>query len=100
MTIFGNAAAFAGFCSWMATIDELLAHSAWVRRVAASLVREDADDIIQSTWLAALERPPAADTNLAGWLATVARNLVRNRARGGARRTSREQAAPHEPEAT
>jgi RNA polymerase sigma factor (sigma-70 family) len=83
------------------TIDELLAHRAWVRRVAASLVRDaiDTDDVIQSTWLAALQRPPTSDTNLAGWLAAVARNIVRKRARGDVRRTSRELAAPDHHEA-
>ena len=84
------------------TLDELLTHSAWVRRVAASLVRDaaDADDVVQSTWLAALQRPPASDRNLAGWLATVARNLVRKRARTEGRRTSREQVAHDQIEAT
>lgn len=83
------------------TLDELLAHSAWVRGVAASLVRDaaDADDVVQSTWLTALQRPPTSDTNLAGWLATVARNIVRKRARTEGRRTTREQAAPDRSEA-
>lgn len=84
------------------TLDELLTHSAWVRRVAASLVRNavDADDVVQSTWLAALQRPPTSETNVAGWLATVARNIVRKRARTEGRRTSREQVAHDQIEAT
>jgi RNA polymerase sigma factor (sigma-70 family) len=82
-------------------IDELLGQTAWVRRVAASLVRDavDADDVVQSTWLAALRRPPGSDANLSGWLATVARNIVRKRARESVRRTSRELAAPDHREA-
>ncbi|MCU1283008.1 MAG: hypothetical protein JWM53_6554 [bacterium] len=77
-------------------IDELLAHTAWVRRVATSLVRNahDADDVVQATWLAALQSPPASDSRPAAWLASVARNLVRKRARGEARRTRREVDAP------
>ena len=41
----------------------LLAHSAWVRRLAGCLVRDDAlaDDLTQETWLAALRHPPAAE---------------------------------------
>lgn len=74
------------------TLEELLADAAWVRRVAAALVREpaDADDIAQLTWVAALERPPAQADDARPWLATVARNLARMMGRGAARRLRRE----------
>ncbi|MCU1280426.1 MAG: hypothetical protein JWM53_3972, partial [bacterium] len=77
-------------------IDELLAHTAWIRRVAASLVRDagDADDIVQATWLAALQSPPASNSRPAAWLASVARNFVRKRTRGEVRRARRELDAP------
>ena len=81
--------------------DELLAHTAWIRRVAASLVRDtaDADDVVQATWLAALQSPPASGSRLAAWLASVTRNVVRKRARGQGRRTRRELDAPDPREA-
>lgn len=77
-------------------IDELLAHRAWIRRVAASLVRDpgDAEDVVQATWLAALQSPPASNSRPAAWLASVARNFVRKRARGDVRRARRELDAP------
>ena len=77
-------------------LDELLAHTAWIRRVATSLVREpaDIDDVVQGTLLAGLQHPPAPDSRLGAWLGSVARNLVRKRARGATRRTQRELDAP------
>ena len=62
--------------------EELLAHAAWLRRLAGALVQPaDADDVVQKTWLAALRRPPAADRPIRPWLATVLRNFVRMKAR-------------------
>ncbi|HEX4461263.1 MAG TPA: sigma factor, partial [Polyangia bacterium] len=83
------------------SLAELLADGAWVRRVAAALVREpaDADDVAQLTWVAALERPPAAapDDDARPWLATVARNIARMMGRGAARRQRREEVASSVP---
>jgi len=63
------------------SIEALLAESAWVRALAARLVGpDDADDLTQETWLRAVGRPPASDRPLRPWLATVMRNLVRQRA--------------------
>ncbi|MEM7308995.1 MAG: sigma-70 family RNA polymerase sigma factor [Planctomycetota bacterium] len=74
-------------------LDELLSHAAWVRALARSLVRDPsvADDVVQETWLAALTSPPKTRDNVRGWLATVVRNTVRQRGRGGARRAAREE---------
>jgi len=69
---------------------ELLAHQAFLRRLASDLVGEDADDLVQDVWRRALERPPHHARQLRGWLARVARNLAANRWRGEARRTERE----------
>ena len=46
------------------TVDDLLAHAAWARRLARTLVGEgDSDDLVQETWMAALrERPDAGAT--------------------------------------
>ena len=80
------------------TLDELLAHQGWVRALALSLARpgSEADDLVQDTWLVALEHPPGRGQPLGPWLARVLRNLARRRRRGEARRRAREQrsAAP------
>src|SRR5262245_1227852 len=70
----------------------LLAHSAWIRALARRLVGEGAgaDDLVQETWLAALERPPAAVRSERGWLAGVLANLARENRRGEARLRMRE----------
>ena len=74
--------------------EELLEHGAWLRRLVTGLVGEaDADDVLQATWLSALEKPPRVEGNIRGWLATVARNLVHRRRRQDERRRRREQAA-------
>lgn len=73
----------------------LLAHAAWVRRLAGCLVRDDAlaDDLTQETFMAALRHPPAAELPPRPWLGQVVRNLVRMRARGERRRGAREESA-------
>ena len=75
-------------------LEELLAHGAWARRLAHSLVGEAAaaDDLVQEAWRAALERPPALDRPVRPWLGRVLTNLARHRARGAGRRTARERA--------
>jgi RNA polymerase sigma-70 factor (ECF subfamily) len=84
-----------------AATEQLLAHTEWLRRVARALTTnaEDADDVVQQTWLAAIERPPAHAGNLRGWLATLARNLVRSRRRSRERETARTHALPPPPPA-
>lgn len=78
-----------------ATTEDLLVHSAWIRRLAQRLVGEvhSADDVVQEAWRAALAHPPATDRPLRPWLARVVRNAVRKRARGDARARSREEAS-------
>ena len=65
------------------SIDELLTESAWVRSLARSLTRsaDEADDLVQDVWTVAIRRPPTADKPARPWLATVLRNLARNRGR-------------------
>jgi RNA polymerase sigma-70 factor (ECF subfamily) len=79
--------------------EELLRHAQWVRRLARKLVQDPnvADDVVQQTWLAALEHPPeslARGTANASaersWLARVVANFVRQRGRAEARRSARE----------
>jgi len=73
----------------------VLEHQGYVRRLARSLVFDEAgaDDLAQQVWLAALSHPPASESALRGWLATVARNLASSSRRGLAARVQRESAA-------
>lgn len=77
------------------TVQALLEHAEWIRKLAHVLVRDPAlaEDLAQDTWVAALRTPPKEQGPLKPWLATILRNLVRERARGNQRRTRREQAA-------
>jgi RNA polymerase sigma-70 factor (ECF subfamily) len=76
-------------------LEELLAQSSWLRRLARRLVagEDAAEDLVQETWLAALRHPPA-DGAARPWLARVARRLAANFRRGAARRRAHEAAAP------
>jgi RNA polymerase sigma-70 factor (ECF subfamily) len=78
------------------TTEELLAHSAWLTRVARALTTnaDDAEEVVQQTWLQALERPPVHRRNLRAWLATLARNLVRSRQRAQATRIAHAPSLP------
>ncbi len=73
-------------------ITDLLAHADWVGQLARRLVSSpaQAEDVVQETWVAALERPPAHGDNPRGWLGQVARNVARQLARGEKRRSRRE----------
>ena len=75
------------------TVETLLAHRDWVRALARRLVldQNQADDLEQQTWLAALRSPPADTSAPRAWLGTVLRNLVRERLRRDGRRVRREQ---------
>ena len=69
------------------TLDETLAQTEWVRRLARSLVNDaDADDLAQDAWEASLsaERPSR------GWFAGALRNLAAFRHRTTARRMRRD----------
>ena len=74
---------------------DILQHGEWVRRLALALVKnpDDADELAQETWEAALARPPREAGPLRPWLAGVARNLARMRARSSGRRVRREESA-------
>jgi RNA polymerase sigma factor (sigma-70 family) len=59
-------------------IEDLLAHSGWVKALARSLVSDPAaaDDVEQGAWLVALERPPKHGSNLRSWLGSVVRSVA------------------------
>ncbi|MCZ6597951.1 MAG: RNA polymerase sigma factor, partial [Planctomycetota bacterium] len=63
-------------------LERLLHHRAWLRALAARLVGATAaDDLVQDTWLAALQRPPDPTRPPRPWLSTVARRLAGGRRR-------------------
>jgi RNA polymerase sigma-70 factor (ECF subfamily) len=76
----------------LATLDELLEHAGWTRALAVRLLgdADDADDVVQETWLSALRLPPQRRHALRPWIATVVRNLVRSEGRRRQRARSRE----------
>ncbi len=77
--------------------EELLAHRAWVRRVARALVLDEsrADDLEQETWIRALGAP--APRSPRAWLGTVLRNTAVNLRLAESRRSAHEAAVPLPP---
>ncbi|MCY3004021.1 MAG: RNA polymerase sigma factor, partial [Planctomycetota bacterium] len=73
----------------------LLAEAGFLRRLASELVAlpHDADDLVQETFVRALEHAPQSSTSLRGWLSVVARNLAFNSSRGERRRDEHERRA-------
>ena len=60
------------------TLESLLEHADWVRALARNLVRDldRADDVVQDTWMSALESPPRDARNPRGWLGAMIRHWV------------------------
>jgi len=85
----------------IASPEELLAHQGFLRGLVRTLVldHEEAEDYLQETWAYALKKPPRAGPGLKAWLATVARNFIRQDRRSRGRRATR-QAAVAVPEKT
>jgi RNA polymerase sigma-70 factor (ECF subfamily) len=74
---------------------ELELQRAFLQRLARQLVRGEAaaEDLVQETFLLALQHPPASATVLRSWLTRVARHLAINRGRGEQRALARERRA-------
>jgi len=72
--------------------DALLEHVGFLRSIALGLLRNEADaeDVVQQTLVAALEKPPQDGSNLKGWLGTVARNFALMQFRRRKRQRERE----------
>ncbi len=72
--------------------EKLLSELSWLKRLASVLVRDqnDADDVVQETWLVAAEHAPTDGRPLKPWLSRVALNVVRMRSRASTRRSARE----------
>jgi RNA polymerase sigma-70 factor (ECF subfamily) len=74
-------------------IEEFLNQSKWLRRLGQRLVAgDDAQEVVQETWVQFAAHPPRHADAPRGWLAQVARNVSRMRKRGGTRRAAREAA--------
>jgi DNA-directed RNA polymerase specialized sigma24 family protein len=76
----------------IASPEELLAHRGFLRGLVRTLVfdHEEAEDYLQETWVHVLRKPPRSGPGLAAWLATVARNVIRQNRRSRGRRAARE----------
>ncbi|MBI5431819.1 MAG: sigma-70 family RNA polymerase sigma factor [Planctomycetes bacterium] len=74
-------------------LESLMRRQGWLAALARSLVRDAAaaDDLVQETWLVALERAPREGSTTRAWLRTVMRNLRRDRWREETSRGAREQ---------
>lgn len=74
--------------------EALLEHAGFLRALARGLLRDEhaGEDVVQSTWLAALERPTEGVRNPRAFLATVAGRFALKQSRSEGRRTSRERA--------
>jgi len=72
--------------------EELLEHFDFIHSLARSLVLDtnQAADIEQQTWLAALQNPPSRGTPIRLWLSKVALNFARKMYRSETRRTNHE----------
>jgi len=75
--------------------ERLLGEAGWMRSLARTLVADEAsaEDIVQDTLLAAVERPPAERGHIGAWLARVLRNRARRSHRDSYRRAHRERIA-------
>ncbi len=73
-----------------------LEHADWVRGLAARLVGDvaRADDVVQDALIQAYLHPPTDESSPRGWIATVVRNVARQRIRGEATRARHERAEP------
>ena len=73
-------------------VDPAAADLGWLTRLARSLVldQNEADDLVQESWLIALARPPVSGRITQGWIATVIRNVQRLKLRTRKRERARE----------
>src|ERR1051325_2740627 len=75
-------------------VESLLRNRSWMRRLARELVGPElAEDLVQETWVRALESPPRDMAALSVWLRRVLRNLAARIGRRESGRPAREVAA-------
>ena len=72
--------------------EHLLEHTVWMTALARSLVGDisAAEDVVQETWIALLDKPPRDPRASPSWLARVLRNLANRLHRGERNRRRRE----------
>lgn len=77
--------------------EQLLQDAAWLKGLATTLARDrdDADDLVQETWIAAWQRQPDASRPLRGWFTKVVRDLAGMKRRSEQRRAAREAVVEH-----
>jgi RNA polymerase sigma factor (sigma-70 family) len=77
-----------------ATLEQLVADSNWLRRLAIALVKDEAtaDDLVQDTYAIAATQPPKDGRPLRPWLVRVLSNRARSASRSARRRRGREEA--------
>lgn len=73
-------------------VERLLEHEGFLRGLLRALVTDESqiDDVVQQTWLTAIENPPKSSESLQGWIGRVAKNWARKSRRGEIRRSVRE----------
>ena len=76
----------------MPSAEQMLQDAAWLKRLATTLAsnHDDADDLVQESWIAAWQRQPDASRPMRPWLAKVARDLAGMKRRSERRRSVRE----------
>lgn len=74
-------------------LQRLLDEEPFVRDLARQLVAGEADEVVQRTWLRAVQQGGAGVEKPRHWLARILRNVVANLQRDHRRRTARERAA-------
>ena len=76
------------------TIDDLLEHTDWLRRLARQLAgSEIGEDLVQDAWVTSLRSPPRHGEQVRAWLRRVVHNAFLQRLRRDERRAQREQRA-------
>jgi len=82
------------------SIESMLTHRDWVRRVARALVHSDAEaeEIEQEAWVRAVTRPPSSEGKCKAWFRTVLKRAARDRWRARTRRDAREVRSARPPE--
>jgi RNA polymerase sigma-70 factor (ECF subfamily) len=83
------------------TPEQLLGDAEWIRRLALRLAGDgdDADDLVQESWIAAWRRQPDTSRPLRPWLAKVIHDLALMKRRSERRRALRDEAWEARPRA-
>src|ERR1051326_7209173 len=76
----------------MPSAEQLLQDASWLKRLAVTLANDndDADDLVQESWIAVWRRQPDASRPLRPWLVKVVRDLAGMKRRSDRRRAARE----------